>query len=480
MEPKLKIPDIKIRFSLLSNTLKEKPTCIVFGETGSGKTSLCNKLCGTSHKTGDSEESVTRNLYRNDVICGDYPFQLIDTPGTDSDTDVYEHAFLLKSGLTAVELNTLFIVAKYDNRFTKIREEFLRQVDLVEKSSKNMVLLISHWDLAKNTQDSFTKICKIFDDHKLSNNIIFYSENNSSESIANLMYSCICNMKPIQVEISETDFFAKFEISSVKKQMSNCYTEFIKEIKSLYQLYYNKATESAGIKDVEEKDDVLHFLIINFKQELVGNGIKNDIEEFGLLGRFQNMYQNQMNKLDYYTFYIEMRKECLRKIDQITKYISNFMSYSLLDNTDPRNLIKQCPNPACGLIWFKTEGCDGETVCGRREFSNFYDYSSTPKIWYKYIIKKIGDTLKLDKSPPPKVEKKTLAWADGVKNLKVNNGVGCKNKMVWGELPKLPEETLLKLFSVSSLDQVKELIKGEKLEVERIDFEKKLDVTFKI
>ena len=38
------------------------------------------------------------------------------------------------------------------------------------------------------------------------------------------------------------------------------------------------------------------------------------------------------------------------------------MSYSLLDKSDPRNMIKKCP--FCELIWIKVSGCDGETFCG--------------------------------------------------------------------------------------------------------------------
>ncbi len=44
------------------------------------------------------------------------------------------------------------------------------------------------------------------------------------------------------------------------------------------------------------------------------------------------------------------------------------MSYNPLDTRNPRNLIRKCPY--CEEIWIKVEGCDGETECGRRNWSS--------------------------------------------------------------------------------------------------------------
>ena len=171
-----------------------------------------------------------------------------------------------------------------------------------------------------------------------------------------------------------------------------------------------------------------------------------------------------------------MRKEILRKIDEFVDYLSKFMSYSLCDNQDPRNLIKECPN--CHLIWFKTEGCDGETTCGRRQFSNYYDTNTSVTVWFKYFIEKVGKTLKIKKSPLEPIDIKG-DWKQKVeeKNSK-DLGVGCGKKIVWGELPKLDEMQIAQLFSVSSIDQVKELIKSNKLESERNKFAETVKTTF--
>jgi GTPase Era involved in 16S rRNA processing len=53
--------------SLNSETMEYKPCVVVMGKTAAGKTTLINELCGTKHAAGKGKDSVTRNLYRNDV-----------------------------------------------------------------------------------------------------------------------------------------------------------------------------------------------------------------------------------------------------------------------------------------------------------------------------------------------------------------------------------------------------------------------------
>ena len=53
-------------------------------------------------------------------------------------------------------------------------------------------------------------------------------------------------------------------------------------------------------------------------------------------------------------------------VEKVLNLVKEKMSYSLLIKEDPRNLIKRCPNPNCGLVWLKVAGCDGETNCGNR------------------------------------------------------------------------------------------------------------------
>ncbi|KAG4069926.1 hypothetical protein HA402_015150 [Bradysia odoriphaga] len=113
-----------IQHEIATKTLTYKPTAVLVGETGAGKTTLANKLCNTCHTAGAGRGSVTQNLFRNDVSIGMNAFSLIDTPGTDSSTGAYKHAVLLREALTATGINTIFVVIRhqYDFRCHKVRK----------------------------------------------------------------------------------------------------------------------------------------------------------------------------------------------------------------------------------------------------------------------------------------------------------------------------------------------------------------------
>lgn len=83
-----------------------------------------------------------------------------------------------------------------------------------------------------------------------------------------------------------------------------------------------------------------------------------------------------MLELDWYALYIKLQKENIKLCNEFSGKVASYMSYNLLDKTDPRNLIKRCPN--CQLIWYKTEGCDGATTCGNKSFSSYFDLSGRP------------------------------------------------------------------------------------------------------
>jgi predicted GTPase len=164
---------------------------------------LVNGLCGTKHAAGEGRGSVTRNLFRNDVSWGEYAFSLIDTPGTDSSTETYKHAYLLKHALTATKINTIFIVIKYDGRFDKMIDNYFEVEQPVKNNANKIVVMVSYGDQSKNPEKSFKEICKLFEEECPNVvNLIFYSEGSSKPQIANLMYNCISNMKEERLDIN--------------------------------------------------------------------------------------------------------------------------------------------------------------------------------------------------------------------------------------------------------------------------------------
>ncbi|UJR12401.1 hypothetical protein I4U23_016578 [Adineta vaga] len=133
-----------IKQQQLAKILQYKPCGVVMGKTGAGKTTLINNICGTEHECGAGIGSITRNLYLNSVNCGNNPFSLIDTPGTNAKTETYKHAYLLKEALTSQPISTIFIVIRYENRFDTILEDYETAEQPVYNYGAKIVVMISH------------------------------------------------------------------------------------------------------------------------------------------------------------------------------------------------------------------------------------------------------------------------------------------------------------------------------------------------
>ena len=437
-------------------SLSYKPTGILMGRTGSGKSTLVNMLCGTKHQCGAGSGSITRNLFRNDVNCGENSFSLIDTPGTNSQSETYKHAYLLKQGLTATPINTIFILTKYESRFDTMLEYYYESEQPVYNYERKIVLMISHWDLSKEAEKEFVEICKIFEGY--CSNVICYSEQSCESDVANLMYNCLSNMEREQIQINDKDFFFNFNVAEMKLRTKRSFDQYRRKANEIFENYSEDVIYADQNTDEDEKDEVLHMLIVEFK---------NEMER--LLEEFRQEHGAEMNELDHYMFYIKMEKETVKLCDSFVEKVTPFMSYNLFDNEDPRNLIKKCPN--CGLIWFKTEGCDGSTHCGNYEFENYFDYATRPH--RKYSLERIDGKVRW--------EKNESEYNDSLTPTRTNvhsDRVGCGESFVWSQLPKIEDDLIFELFKVKTMKEAIKLIQHGHFKEVRQDYEKNIDSNF--
>jgi len=438
---------------LAQRTLGYKPCGVIMGQTGAGKTTLSNKLCGTQHKSGAARGSVTQGLYRNDVNCGTRAFSLIDTPGTDSSTETYRHAFLLKEALTATQLNTIFLIIKYNNRFDKIVDNYFEVVQPVMSYVGKTVVMISHMDVSENPEVEFAEICELFAEECPDiSNILFFSDKSSEVDVTDFMYACMSTMKAETLTITDEEFHLNFNICELRNQMKVSFNEYQKTVDSIVA-EYTELIPCSEAESTEQKDEILHMMIVEFKYETQG-----------LYQTFIDTHGGAMHKLDYYVFAIKMQKENVRVCDEFVKRVAELMSYNLFDNNDVRNLIKRCPH--CDLIWYKTEGCDGTTTCGNR-VSAYYD--SSPKAFFKYVMTRVNGRRRIHRESTNETFARAQRQVEDASSLVT--GYGCGLELIWSELPKLQDELILELFKVKTIAEAVELIKAGDFQEARRNYE---------
>lgn len=449
-----------IKQKLQSKSLSYKPSAIIVGQTGAGKTTLANKLCKTNHVAGAGRGSLTQNNFRNNVSVGMNAFWLIDTPGTDSSTDTYKHAFLLRTALTQVAINTIFVVMKFEHRFEKMVDIFYLQP--VHHYGKRIVVMVSHMDQSKNVEKDFQEICEVFAEQCPDvSNVIFYSEESQADEVANFMFSCISNMKAEQIQISDEDFHLNFNTFEATSEMRRSFDEYKRKANGKAEANY--AYIRGGMLQQEhenDKDNVLHMLMVTFKYEL--DDLYDD---------FVKQHGAKMIDMNYFTFSIKMQGENVKLCDEFSNAVIPLMTYNLFDNQDPRNLIKQCPH--CQLIWYKTEGCDGVTTCGNRTFetpasgSSFRDLFNYVKT---YVHGKIHVQKRTVANKTPTPTRATHGERSGYK--------GCNASIIWKDLPKLEDELIFSLYKVKTIDEAKAMIKTDSFCQTRKCYESRIDTAF--
>lgn len=241
-------------------------------------------------------------------------------------------------------------------------------------------------------------------------------------------------------------------------------------MKQSFNEYTRKANKMAtDYKDyicsdalVEDKDEILHMMLVQFKNELDA-----------MYDKFVKEHGVNMTEMNYFTFAIKMQGENVKLCDDFSNQVIPRMSYNLFDNQDPRNLIKQCPN--CGLIWYKTEGCDGATTCGNRGFEHSTCGSSLREI-FNFVMTYIDGKIRVKKNPI-KVKAPTSTLGTGVAS---SGYKGCNAAITWRDLPKLDDELILSLYKVKTMDEAIAMIRADSFTKTKRNYESGIDFGFHV
>lgn len=264
-------------------------------------------------------------------------------------------------------------------------------------------------------------------------------------------------MERITLSISDDEFHINFKVYQMQYKIEQAFNKFLQEKKKKEE-EFTKFIGSIGseCQSVEEKDEILHMVIVVFKEEMEN-----------LSDEFIKTHGSSMQELDRYGFHIQMRKEIIKICNEFSEKVSKNMSYSLFDNTDPRNLIKKCPN--CGEIWFKTEGCNGITSCGNNAFASYYDIRQKP--FWRFTLERLDGVIRWTKaqSGTRELPQRTRTSDDKRK--------GCGTSFEWGKLPPIEEDKIKELFQVNTIEEAKQIIRNTNYTTLRQQYTHSLDFT---
>ena len=469
-------------------SLNYTPNILLTGKTGAGKTTLLNKLCGTSKKTGKGA-SVTRELAYIPVSYGNHAMNIVDTPGIDSDEERAKHAYLLYHAVTTKSYNGILALIKFDDRYHRMVNDYKKIIKPYKDYEKNALILVSNFgenpdgDINFNPRQYRDDIIKKFESRKIYNNVIFYSSRSECDPVdlADAIYGSISRMSPIKMNMSKEDFNFAFDAYMPDEEFSDVQEECDEAMKKIEREFVELA--KAYEKD-PERDEILQYLYLIIEDELTDKAYKYYEELAPDLGDLQAR-----------NFECYLHAQKIKYQESFLKKIKSMMQWRLMGEDDVRNFIKKCP--ACGEVWMRTEGCDGETDCGNfvKNTGTFGKDTAKSSAWFKFDLIWEKGKLILKKLAEPKAKmarkKKALAYKNEDEKVEKTHGGGkatverkrrgCGYVFRFGmEGKMMKEEELLQLFEVDSLETLKAYMKsGSKKYKTLVDkYESNIDTTF--
>jgi GTPase Era involved in 16S rRNA processing len=138
---------------------------VLIGPTGAGKSQFCNfihkDLTNSIHKVSDSLNSCTTEPKSTIVQRPNIRLELIDSPGSsDSNNDDEENLTILFKYLrNKKEINQIFLVLSFENRFTGDTKKFLSILGWIFTPIQfmtNLMIIFTHYP-DKPDEDDITK-----------------------------------------------------------------------------------------------------------------------------------------------------------------------------------------------------------------------------------------------------------------------------------------------------------------------------------
>ena len=317
---------------------------ILFGEVGSGKTTIINKLCSVNLLTKEGGYSCTRDVQfasTNDNSL------IIDFPGLSAAEEVVKHLKVQKSTLSVIPVRIICFIIKYE-RYDLIQKNAINMFKIFYEHRKNICIIITFSETLTNVQKA--EIQTIFKTKlKLEEkNVIFSSLNTSSSELLNKLNdikNSVENINSIQfserhlIQSAGTDSIA-IEITEQREKYIEKYTKAI----GLFRNEFNKANDYS-------LKFALYYSFRDFKDNLV------------------DTFSELVKKTDVDTDsaiveIITFNNELYVPFNNITERFEKEMKIeSVSFNGGNDNRYKKCPN--CGRIWFKIKGCNSMR-CGNR------------------------------------------------------------------------------------------------------------------
>ena len=407
---------------------------ILFGEVGTGKTTIINKLCRVNLLTKEGGFSCTRDVQFASTLDNSL---IIDFPGLSASEDVVNHLKKQKSTLSVIPVRIICFIIKYD-RYDLIQKKAVQMLKIFYEHKDNICIIITFSENTNDTQKSeiqflFKKKFKI--ENK---NVIFSTKNTASSELLNKLNI----IKDSVSNISSIKFSERHLINSVGTE--GIAFEIIEEREKTLEKY-NKAVEIFRKEFNKATDYSLKFALYYSFRDYKDN----------LVDCFSDIVKSKVTDTDSAIVeIITFNNELYDPFNKITERFEKEMKIeSATFNGGNDNRYKKCPH--CGRIWFKIKK------------DIFYGMFKT------YVVKFTGELFDINTLSEDKVDTGTDNAFYGIteeeNNINKDRGnkhliapEGCGSNLDWSSLEDVTDEVMKELKKTYA-DQTYDLKMKEQL-----------------
>mmetsp|Transcript_24787 Transcript_24787/g.68592 ORF Transcript_24787/g.68592 Transcript_24787/m.68592 type:complete len:462 (+) Transcript_24787:1938-3323(+) len=355
------------------HTGDEKRSVIALvGKIGHGKTFILNKVAGTRHLSHMGAGSVTRTLQFGE--CKDSGIMVVDTPGFYASDDIATHIAAQKIALEGTFISGIYIVAKFA-RADEIAETANKIMKFI--GAEDVRIILTHADCHENDNgyDELGTKARLKDLLGVEK-ILIAGKRTPRYLIDQFMAESLHEPREFRISEEQISVVSSLCVASRKmnRKIDQVYDKIEAASTACRELVKN------GIAKTRKSDD----LIVK-TQNITASMVKASKEE---IFRQAEDYDSDEQKNIVYGragFALSLR------LKEFMDATNKCLSWDVTDTSDSRNDYRQCPH--CNAIFNKTEGCDGQTVCGalphavRNKHENYdADFRENGSKWHMWYF----------------------------------------------------------------------------------------------
>lgn len=235
---------------------------ILFGDVGSGKTTIINKICGVNFLIKDSGFSCTQDAQFASTSDNSL---IIDFPGLCATDETIRHLKIQKTALSVIPVRIICFIIKYD-RYDFILKKAVQMLKIFYEHKDNICIIITfseNIDMIKKSEIELIFKKKIKIENK---NVIFSSKNTTSFELVNklnVIKNSVSNISSIK--FSERDLINTVGNEGITLEIREEREKYIEKYKKALELFKNEFIKAT---DYSRKFE-LYYSFMDYKDNLV-------------------------------------------------------------------------------------------------------------------------------------------------------------------------------------------------------------------